>query len=491
MTGKHICATLTFACVMLSLRAAHAQQSRSQAHRTQSMHDRHGMFRSTGHHGRQGIAATQAGLMRRKAVSEPSAPRVAAADAVRFRAWIDRQQFPHDCSRAVGVVTREDYFFSLGLGSQMVSLKFNLLDALLRRKVYHFPRSHYVNPVRCPSTSFECYFEPVTNCSVGATPPQIANLPVNRSTHASVENSRLLWCFAVPRRRLTSLAGLEAVHGSDWYHAQLAAFLFRPNEAIREFRRIVAPQMDFAGGKASGEAPSNQSSCAAMHIRRTDKHTEDHRTKERPWTSFSHSFKTWAYWQSDKQPAHIRVLLGSEDKATFSTMPPLLAPAISFWIPARFFVMDMSENKRFVNIKQSNALMLELYGKMEDSAAASKAQGSARAGAATAANGPGVASFSLADEGMALILQILLMAECDAFFGSYSSNVAILVHDLMLAQATVTGERRDAFDVNGRVYCGCGASFCMRLEKRAAREPARAIKHMVDAFHGDNVWAVR
>eukprot|EP00965_Chrysotila_dentata_P154929 5119424-Pleurochrysis_carterae.AAC.4 len=172
-------------------------------------------------------------------------------------------------------------------------------------------------------------------------------------------------------------------------------------------------------------------------------------------------------------------------------MPPLLAPAISFWIPARFFVMDMSENKRFVNIKQSNALMLELYGKMEDSAAASKAQGSARAGAATAANGPGVASFSLADEGMALILQILLMAECDAFFGSYSSNVAILVHDLMLAQATVTGERRDAFDVNGRVYCGCGASFCMRLEKRAAREPARAIKHMVDAFHGDNVWAIR
>ena len=46
------------------------------------------------------------------------------------------------------------------------------------------------------------------------------------------------------------------------------------------------------------------------------------------------------------------------------------------------------------------------------------------------------------DEGMALVLQILLMGECDALFGSYASNVAILVHDLMHARTRHTAQPR-------------------------------------------------
>ena len=33
---------------------------------------------------------------------------------------------------------------------------------------------------------------------------------------------------------------------------------------------------------------------------------------------------------------------------------------------------------------------------------------------------------------MALILQMLLMGECASLIGSFSSNVAVIVHDLML-----------------------------------------------------------
>ena len=94
------------------------------------------------------------------------------------------------------------------------------------------------------------------------------------------------------------------------------------------------------------------------------------------------------------------------------------------------------------------------------------------------------------DEGMALVLQILLMSECEALFGSYASNVAILVHDLMLARMVQRRERMHAVDVNGRTYCGCGASFCMKLEKRAGREPRRGVRNMVEAFRGSNINAI-
>ena len=85
---------------------------------------------------------------------------------------------------------------------------------------------------------------------------------------------------------------------------------------------------------------------------------------------------------------------------------------------------------------------------------------------------------------------MLLMSECEAFFGSYSSNVAILVHDLMHARAAASRERVHVADVNGRQYCGCGASFCMRIERRASREPTRTVKNMVEAFRGDSVWNI-
>ena len=90
---------------------------------------------------------------------------VSRADGAQFQSWLHARQYPVDCSGTVGMYTRQDYFYSLGLGAQMVSLKYGLLWALLQGRVYHFPTSHYVNPVRCASRSFDCYFEPPSNCS--------------------------------------------------------------------------------------------------------------------------------------------------------------------------------------------------------------------------------------------------------------------------------------------------------------------------------------
>ena len=81
-----------------------------------------------------------------------------------------------------------------------------------------------------------------------------------------------------------------------------------------------------------------------------------------------------------------------------------------------------------------------------------------------------------------LVAQILMMGECGAFIGSYASNVAVLVADLMYAERARRGEQLHALDVNGRAYCGCGASFCMTLERKAVRDPTRTVKAIVTGF---------
>lgn len=398
------------------------------------------------------------------------------ADGVRFQAWIRRKQFPADCSAISHAITRLDYFHVLGLGAQMVSLKFNLAYALLQGLVYQFPTSHYVNPIRCPSRSFECYFERPTNCSPTR---QVRKVPV-----------KIHWCFDLPRRRLSRLAGLHAVHSKAWYHAQLASFLFRPNSDMRAFDAVVHNHMESANVQNRSRSHArhfgiNTTTCVGMHIRRTDKHTEDHRTAQRGFKDFVHIYKSWAYWSYAGVSSQLRVLLGSEDKMTFVTMPQLLAPTTVYWLSTRHFVMDMSKGKHFFDIKQGNQRLGELYDMQLETHKRNQRDGT-----------PSSPSL-YKDEGMALITQMLMMARCEAFIGSYASNVAILVHDLLLARKTSEGENAVTMDVNGRAYCGCGASFCMQLERKlesgaGPRKPAfgpskgssvpNNAKQIIDAF---------
>ena len=398
---------------------------------------------------------------------------VSASDATAFQSWLYARQFPSDCSRTVGFYTRQDYFHVLGLGAQMVSLKYNLLHALLQNRVYHFPTSHYVNPIRCPSRSFDCYFEKPSNCS---RPSKARKAPERSDEHRKAEEVKIHWCFDLPRRKLTRLAGLQAVHASEWYHAQLAAFLYRPNAAMRAMRTEVLGKLAPHDDAVPVNRSRGDGSCVAMHVRRTDKHTEDHRTRERGFKEFGQVLRSWAYWKLNRPAGQLNVLLGSEDKETFSEMPPLLLPSSASWIPESYFVMDMTPGKQFKSIKQGNSRLAELYGLIEDEVDKLRKRKPPPDAAELERRG------FLKDEGMVLILQILLMSECEAFIGSYSSNVAVLVHDLMSARRLALQEELHLLDINGRVYCGCGASFCMQLERKAAREPKTHVKQLVEAF---------
>lgn len=123
-------------------------------------------------------------------------------------------------------------------------------------------------------------------------------------------------------------------------------------------------------------------------------------------------------------------------------------PSVAYWIPSRCFEPSIKD------IVDHNSKRIERYANLTQWLAAAQA---ALAGAAATAGLE--ATDALKDEGMALVAQMVLMSECDAFIGSYASSVGILVHDLMHARRVAGSARLHAIDVNGRGYCGCGASF--------------------------------
>ena len=273
-----------------------------------------------------------------------------------------------------------------------------------------------------------------------------------------------------------SRASPGCARAKEWYHAQVAAFLFRPNAEMVAFGRELMANMDTspaAGGVRRRRARRRSERRREWQLR-GGAHPPDgqaHRGPPdgaaAPSPTLRSSSSRGATGEFDGAVASLRAFLGSEDAKTFSAMPPLLAPNGAYWIPSRYFVMDGSAGKKFHDIKQGNSRLGELYGGLEDEAR--------RAGGASSA-------AVRKDEGMVLIGQILLMSGCEALLGSYSSNVLILVHDLMLARRVARAEPMHAMDVNGRQYCGCGASFCMNLERKTVREGGRSIKHVVDGF---------
>ena len=70
----------------------------------------------------------------------------------------------------------------------------------------------------------------------------------------------------------------------------------------------------------------------------------------------------------------------------------------------------------FKDITDNNNRLVEHYKRLQRMAAQAASPGP---GAVNANEARGV----MKDEGMALVAQILLMSECEAFFGSYASNV--------------------------------------------------------------------
>ena len=209
-------------------------------------------------------------------------------DEFKFSSWMKSVQNPASCSNVPGVTIDPSYFSSLGLGAQIVSLKFNFLSALLKGEVYHFPITHYSNPRLCPSRSFECYFKPPSECS--------------SNSHKVLRRAMIAWCGRIPKQKLSRMANLSSVHPEVWYHSQVMKFLLRPQSRLQQ--NIARLSMPLRGANKP---------IFSIHIRATDKHTEDHLYGTRSVRSFAYAYLNWKHWNGHEDNV---VFLGSEDKDT-------------------------------------------------------------------------------------------------------------------------------------------------------------------------------
>ena len=70
------------------------------------------------------------------------------------------------------------------------------------------------------------------------------------------------------------MAGLRAVHAKEWYHAQLAAFLYRPNTHLTAFGRDLLGSMEQSAPPgsealdAAGVPEEDREDFAALMIQR-------------------------------------------------------------------------------------------------------------------------------------------------------------------------------------------------------------------------------
>lgn len=312
-------------------------------------------------------------------------------DEERFLDYMHRSQNPQDCARVRQVTTKASYFDRIGIGSQLISIKFNFISSLLAGSVYHFPSSHYVNPSTCPAQSLQCYFRPITQCD----------------SAAAVEET-VRWCDPVPFEKLSMTANLSRVHSQRWFHQRVSRFLFRPSDAIES--QIQRHHFD--------------PGCLAIHVRQTDKSTEDHRKTTRQLGTYMHRVSSWIEWNLPTRSGEL--LVGSEDSRALNRMTKRFQSIHRVRkVDEKLFVP-----LHFKNIGEFNRALKNMYAHNK----------------------------TFADEGQAILVQTFAMARCQAFLGTFSSNIGILVSDLSDGYA---------YDVDGRMYCGCGASFCMEGERHA------------------------
>ena len=160
----------------------------------------------------------------------------------------------------------------------------------------------------------------------------------------------------------------------------------------------------------------------ALHVRRSDKYTEDPLFSQRSFRTFADATLNYIHWNTVSDPS---IFIASEDPKTFNVMPKLLKHLRIFALPQEFFVMDgASQSSTFQNIAQNNNELKKRYLQ------------------------------SSRDEGMALSILLKILSNTRIMIFSLSSNMAIIATDL---------HRNGMFvDVQGRTYCGCGASFCIK-----------------------------
>ena len=293
-------------------------------------------------------------------------------DATVFREWLSVRA----CASSVWLPS-DGFLARNGLGALMVATRLTFAHALERNASIAFPTTRYANPRVCNERTLGCYFAPPCRTLAPSVHARRVSVKWSRTTHIEFF-----------RRE----AGLSRPRSVRWLNSQLTRYLFEPLPHVRR----------------SIEQLSVPIGCLAVHLRGTDKISEDRRVHELSLEKIVEATRSISRFESAGT-----VCMSSDSDETIERAKALLSP-LTVWTPPKNWFASTADTAR-----ERIRLLSRINGTH--------------------------------DEGLALISLMFGMASCDALFGLASSNFAIIVQDLSDGRF---------IDFGGRSYCGLGGSFC-------------------------------
>jgi len=297
-------------------------------------------------------------------------------------------QHPSDCSRRA-IVTFKDW--RNGLGAQLSSLvgawaaqiaKAGSIalsptaaeGARLPPVLVPLGGLRYANKARCAQRDLDCYFERFAACAAppGAKTARAAKTPTALSERLSDD-------LSLRRRR-----------DKWWLRKELTRYVFRPNDETSRMLARVRAEMDLASprhleevgpggmstdsGERAGRLRTDQ--LVAIHVRRGDKKDLGAKERGEPFTDAMYVRAALAL--ADEVGAS-GFLLASSEPETLKRLPLLLRPRPTYVMPAHYFVYVPEGRTPHQVIEKT------------------RQEGGSN------------------DEGLAQIVQLLLLSECKAF----------------------------------------------------------------------------
>jgi len=323
-----------------------------------------------------------------------------------------------------------------GLGSLLNGYLISSMQALLRGKrlCSHEAKSVYINKEDCPSQSWDCLFEELSEacpCSQLRTvksnetflPPHEAKRCLHGKPdklHYSERDLSNGASYFVYDKLSSSMDGDFPLRPDHWYMAQLYHYFLRPNKGLKEYKKQLQEKLfpDW-----------NPEKTISVHLRRGDHWMGGHLDDD-------------AYCRTIQMVAETTgadtVFLGTDDLTALKEYPKRLAPLKVISIPANYSI-----------ISSLNGGCKGMDKKCKVAQFLTKQQSS--------------------DEGKLLMAQIYLMKEALVTIGTIGSNFGRVIHQLQWADKSLKQDYVDPslhfLEMSGDHYFSCGWRLSVHLEK--------------------------
>lgn len=323
--------------------------------------------------------------------------------------WIHARQNPEVCPARVAHAYRR----GSGLGSQVMLLANQMLEVIQEGGVYEVMNTSvsYVNPFGCHSGTWACYVHPLSDCSKSNA---VAHETQKRHVSCAAYNESF---WTAVGRSLTPPASPGV--GVEFYLAGMIQYLLRPSAYLHS--HIVQAR--------NRSQLRDHSDCVALHARASGETQVDRSRLRNP----PHPAAGYAAFA--RQIAFSGGLTSFFVNSDLPSMVDQISEELRPWgsvytMPRDMFPLLSSTVKGRETSQDAHRLQAQLFS----------------------AQARHVPQANLADEGAAMLAQIILAARCPRYIGSLASNVNRVAAGLRL------GHLDRIHDIDGGAWFPCTLS---------------------------------